>query len=71
MFAGLNGIVGLKSNLGALSKTGVVQACRTLDTVSIFTQLVEDAETVLNVAAKFDSVDPYSRHFEKSSISPK
>ena len=32
--AGLNGIVGLKPSLGALSGSGVVPACRTLDTIS-------------------------------------
>ena len=34
--AALNGIVGLKPSLGALSTSGVVPACRTLDTISIF-----------------------------------
>jgi len=34
--AGFNGLVGLKPSLGLVSKRGVVPACRTLDTLSIF-----------------------------------
>ena len=41
--AALNGVVGLKPTLGALSMTGVAPACRTLDTVSIFALDVADA----------------------------
>ena len=41
--AALNGIVGLKPTLGALSMTGVAPACRTLDTISIFALDVADA----------------------------
>ena len=41
--AGLNNIVGLKPTVGALSASGVVPACRTLDCVSIFALTVEDA----------------------------
>ncbi|NIF74302.1 allophanate hydrolase [Burkholderia sp. Ap-962] len=59
--AGFNGIVGLKPTLGLLSKRGVVPACRTLDTVSIFAPEVEDAWRVLGVLARFDAADPYSR----------
>lgn len=59
--AALNGIVGLKPTLGALSNTGVVPACRTLDTVSVFALTVEDAYDVFRIAAKFDADDPYAR----------
>jgi len=59
--AALNGIVGLKPTLGLLSASGVVPACRTLDTVSIFAQTVADAWTVLGVAAGHDAADAYSR----------
>ena len=41
--AALNGIVGLKPSLGALSARGLVPACRTLDTISIFALDVADA----------------------------
>ncbi|MEM7696356.1 MAG: allophanate hydrolase [Pseudomonadota bacterium] len=59
--AALNGIVGLKPTLGALSTTGVVPACRTLDAVSIFANTIEDAHHILALAAAFDDADPYSR----------
>ena len=48
--AALNGIVGLKPSLGALSATGVVPACRTLDTISIFALDVADAFAVFETA---------------------
>lgn len=59
--AALNGIVGLKPTLGALSNSGVVPACRTLDTISIFALTVDDAYAVHRVAAVFDSQDAYAR----------
>jgi len=59
--AGLNNIVGLKPTVGALSTTGVVPACRTLDCVSIFALTVDDAYAVLAVAAAKDDADSYSR----------
>jgi allophanate hydrolase len=59
--AGLNNIVGLKPSVGALSTTGVIPACRTLDCVSIFALTVEDAWTAFTVAAQPDPSDPYSR----------
>ncbi len=52
--AGLNNIVGLKPTLGALSTSGVVPACRSLDCVSIFALTVEDAYTALQVTMGFD-----------------
>ena len=59
--AALNGIVGLKPSLGALSTSGVVPACRTLDTISVFALTVPDAHHVFEVAAAFDEEDAYSR----------
>ncbi|MEM8572313.1 MAG: allophanate hydrolase [Pseudomonadota bacterium] len=59
--AALNNIVGLKPSLGALSTSGVVPACRTLDTVSIFAASVEDAHAAFRVAAGFDAADGYAR----------
>ncbi|WP_041375481.1 allophanate hydrolase [Polymorphum gilvum] len=60
--AALNDLVGLKPSLGSLSATGVVPACRTLDTVSIFAHTVEDAYAAFAVAAAHDPADAYSRH---------
>ncbi|WP_027165483.1 allophanate hydrolase [Mesorhizobium sp. WSM3224] len=59
--AGLNNIVGLKPTVGALSATGIVPACRTLDCVSVFALTVDDAYRVFSVAAAHDTADPYSR----------
>lgn len=52
--AALNGIVGLKPSLGALSATGMVPACRTLDTISVFALTVSDAWEVFAVAEAED-----------------
>jgi allophanate hydrolase len=59
--AGLNNVVGLKPSLGAISTTGVIPACRTLDCVSIFAMTVDDAYTVFEQIARPDPSDPYSR----------
>jgi allophanate hydrolase len=59
--AALNGVVGLKPTLGALSTRGVTPACRTLDAVSVFALTVADAHDVFRAAAGFDPADPYSR----------
>ena len=59
--AGMNGIVGLKPSLGLLSSTGMVPACRTLDTISVFARSVALAVEVTAVAAGYDAADAYSR----------
>ncbi|WP_102223027.1 allophanate hydrolase [Acidimangrovimonas sediminis] len=59
--AALNNIVGLKPSLGALSSTGVVPACRTLDTISVFALTVADAWAVTRAAAVYDAADAYAR----------
>jgi allophanate hydrolase len=66
--AGLNNIVGLKPSLGALSTTGVIPACHTLDCVSIFALTVDDAWSVFSVAAKVDPADAYSRAIKTSGF---
>ena len=59
--AALNNIVGLKPSLGTLSNTGVVPACRTLDTVSVFAHCVDDAHRIFRAAAAFDPTDPFAK----------
>ena len=59
--AGLNNIVGLKPSVGAVSTSGVVPACRTLDCVSVFAGTVDDAWAVYEVIAGTDAGDPFSR----------
>jgi allophanate hydrolase len=67
--AAFNGIVGLKPSLGALSASGVVPACRTLDTVSIFARDVGDAFAVFQAACGFDEEDAYCRPFPQAALS--
>jgi allophanate hydrolase len=59
--AGFNGIVGLKPTFGIISAAGVVPACRSLDCVSIFARTIDDAQTVLDVAAALDARDGFTR----------
>ncbi|MFK7752576.1 MAG: allophanate hydrolase [Sedimentitalea sp.] len=59
--AALNNIVGLKPTLGALSASGVVPACRSIETVSIFALTVDDAYDAFAVARGFDPTDAYSK----------
>ena len=69
MPAAFNGIVGLKPSLGALSTSGVVPACRTLDTVSVFARDVADAFAVFQAACAFDESDAYGRAFPPPALS--
>ncbi len=59
--AALQGLIGHKPTRGVLSAQGVVPACRSLDTVSIFAYTAGDAEIILGVAAFPDVRDPHSR----------
>lgn len=59
--AAFNNLVGHKPTLGWLSAGGVVPACRSLDTISIFALTAEDAETVTTVTAAFDAADAFAR----------
>jgi allophanate hydrolase len=62
--AAFNNLVGHKPSLGRLSATGVIPACRSLDTISIFALTAADARDVLAVASAFDAADPFSRAAE-------
>ncbi|MCG8667929.1 MAG: allophanate hydrolase, partial [Pseudomonadales bacterium] len=64
--AAFNGLIGVKPTRGVLSCRGVVPACKSLDCVSIFTNSLTDAQTVLSVAADYDEQDSYSRKAEFS-----
>jgi len=59
--AAFGSIVGLKPTLGAVPARGVVPACRSIDTVSVFARTVDEALGVLRVIAGWDATDPYSR----------
>ena len=68
--AALNNIVGLKPRLGAISNTGVVPACASLDTISIFALTVEDAYRAFRAAAVYDPADSYAKPFSMPPLAP-
>ena len=59
--AAFNNLVGHKPSLGLISSSGLVPACRTLDTISVFALTATDAETIMTVAAAYDARDAYAR----------
>ena len=59
--AAFGNIVGLKPTVGAVSATGMVPACRSVDTISVFARTVDAAIAVQRVIAGYDPADPYSR----------
>ena len=59
--AGLNNIVGIKPSKGLISTRGVVPAAQSVDCVSIFARTVGIAARVLQAAAGYDPLDPFSR----------
>lgn len=68
--AGLNGIVGLKPSLGMLSATGMMPACRTLDTISIFAARTADAALATSIAQAYDPADFISRTLPLAGVAP-
>lgn len=62
--ASFNNLYGMKGSRGALSSSGVVPACKSLDCVTIFARSAEDIEQVFPVAAQYDEQDCYSRTVE-------
>ncbi|MDF7826389.1 allophanate hydrolase [Pontiellaceae bacterium B12227] len=66
--AAFNNLIGLKPSKGALSCSGVVPACKSLDCVSIFALDAADAQTVFKVAAHFDPSDGYARKLDQAPL---
>ncbi|MFT4196582.1 MAG: allophanate hydrolase [Pseudoxanthomonas sp.] len=60
--AALNGLVGTKPTCGILSARGMVPACRSLDTISLFTARAEDASELLGHLAALPPDEAYGRH---------
>ncbi len=54
-------IVGLKPTVGSVSARGMVPACRSIDTISVFARSVDEAIGVQRVISGYDAADPYSR----------
>jgi allophanate hydrolase len=59
--AAFNGIVGYKPTKGTLSARGIVPACASLDTASIFAHNISDARQVWYAADQYDSDDAYAK----------
>ena len=59
--ASFNNLFGVKPTLGLLSTRGVMPACATLDTVSLFALGADDAHDLLMVAAAYDEACVWSR----------
>ncbi len=73
--AAFGNIVGLKPTIGSISARGMVPACRSIDTMSVFAGSVDAALAVQRVIAVYDPADPYSRpapypHLRRSSLPP-
>ncbi len=62
--AAFNNLIGYKPTKGWLSANGMVPACRSLDTVSIFAHTAADAARILTISAAYDAEDRYSRERE-------
>jgi allophanate hydrolase len=54
-------VVGLKPTVGAVPSAGMVPACRSIDTISVFARTVDEALAVARIIAGFHRPDPYSR----------
>ena len=54
------GVTGFKPSPGSLSKSGMVYACRSFDTISLYTKAPLDSLIALKALAKYDDEDPYS-----------
>ncbi|MYL29684.1 allophanate hydrolase [Halobacillus halophilus] len=65
--AALNNLVGYKPSLGAWSKRGVVPACESIDTISVFAHSLDDALTVDTQVRVRDERDPWSKDFSKAA----
>jgi allophanate hydrolase len=59
--AAFGNIVGLKPTIGSVSARGMVPACRSVDTISVFARSVDEALAVQRVIAGYDEADPYAR----------
>ncbi|WP_431204743.1 amidase family protein [Bradyrhizobium betae] len=54
------GVTGFKPAPGAFSQRGMVYACRSFDTISLYTQQPDDAYDVYRVLARHDPADGFS-----------
>ncbi len=59
--AAFNELIGLKPTRGFVSTRGVVDACKSIDCVSVFANSCVDADAVLKVSAAYDEEEAWSR----------
>jgi allophanate hydrolase len=59
--AAFGNVVGLKPTIGSVPARGMVPACRSIDTISVFARSVDEALAVQRIIAAFDPLDPYAR----------
>jgi allophanate hydrolase len=72
--AAFGNIVGLKPTIGSVPAGGMVPACRSIDTISVFARSVDEALAVQRIIAEFDPTDPYARrapfpHLRRAALS--
>ncbi len=73
--AAFGNIVGLKPTIGSVSASGMIPACRSIDTISVFARSVDEALKVQRVITGFDASDPYARkapfaHLRRAALAP-
>ena len=73
--AAFGSIVGLKPTIGSVSARGMVPACQSIDTISVFAATVDEALAVQRVMAGYDAEDPYARsapfqHLRRGAVPP-
>jgi allophanate hydrolase len=66
--ASYNGIYGLKPAPGDWSRAGLVYACRSFDTPSVFAATLDDVMAVDAVVRGADASDPYSRDVARIDV---
>ncbi len=66
--AAFNSLIGYKPTKGWLFGHGMVPACRSLDTVSIFAHTAADAACLLTICAGYDTQDIYSRRRQEHGL---
>jgi len=59
--AAFGNVVGLKPTIGSVSGRGVVPACRSIETVSMFAASVDQALAGARLIVGYDEADPFSR----------
>jgi allophanate hydrolase len=73
--AAFGNIVGLKPTVGSVPALGMVPACRSIDTISVFARSVDEALAVQRIIAGYEAADPYSRrppfpHLRRGALAP-